>query len=105
MKPKSASKKHWDMNSEELASATAEFDKEFVIRRFRDPSATERARWDKARRKRGRPRVGKGAKVIAVSLEKGLLIQCDRLAKRKKTSRASLIARGLRAVIAAENGR
>jgi metal-responsive CopG/Arc/MetJ family transcriptional regulator len=41
-------------------------------------------------------------KVISVSIEKGLLKQSDGLARRLGISRARLVARGLRAVLAAE---
>jgi hypothetical protein len=52
-----------------------------------------------AKRKAGRPVVGKGAKVIAVSVEKGLLKQADAYAKSHGLKRAQLIAQALRAVI------
>ena len=51
--------------------------------------------WEAAKRKRGRPREGQGAKVVSVSLERTLLARSDRLAKRLKISRAKLIASGL----------
>lgn len=102
MKTKSTAKRYTEMNAEELATATAKFDKEFVINKSRPLTSQERAQWDRVRGKRGRPKIGNGAKVIAVSLEKGLLSKCDRLARKKRVSRASLIARGLRAILAAE---
>jgi hypothetical protein len=95
--------KRWTrMNADKLARATAEFDREFIADTFYPMTKADRARWARMKRKRGRPRLGKGAKVVAVSLEKELLSRCDRLAKKKRVSRASLIARGLRAVLAAE---
>ncbi len=81
---------------------TSEFDQEFLADSFKAPSPTDKARWQRAKRKRGRPKEGKGAKVISVSVEKGLLARADRVAKRMGISRARLIARGLRAVLAAE---
>ena len=92
-----------EMNAEELAEATAEFDKEFVADTFDELSSEARKQWRKAKRKPGRPRLGKGVKVISLSLEKGLLDRCDRLAKEKGISRAGLVSRGLRAVLAAED--
>jgi len=47
--------------------------------------------------------VGEGVQIVSVSLEKGLLDKCDNLARRKGLSRASLISRGIRAVLAAED--
>ncbi len=88
------------MNAKELAEATAEFDREFAVDSFGPPPPEAEALLEKARR-RGRPRKGAGAKVISVSVEKGLLERSDSLAKRMKISRAALIARGLRAVLAA----
>ncbi|MCG3125508.1 MAG: hypothetical protein CHACPFDD_00331 [Phycisphaerae bacterium] len=81
---------------------TAEFDREFVINSFAEPDPAARRRWQRARRKRGRPTVGEGAKVVSVSIERRLLARADRLAKKKRVSRAALISRGLRAVLAAE---
>jgi hypothetical protein len=47
----------------------------------------------------GRPVVGKGAKPIAVTIEKGLLKEADAYAKAHGLKRAELIAQGLRRVI------
>lgn len=51
------------------------------------------------KRKRGRPIEGKGAQVISVSVERGLLNRSDKLAERMGISRSQLIARGLKAVL------
>ena len=45
---------------------------------------------------------GRGAKVISVSLEQELLAKSDALAKSPSISRALLIERGFKAVLAAE---
>src|SRR5262245_54316808 len=90
------------MTSEELRAATAEFDREMVSKSFRPLSPRARARWRKARQKPGRPRMGQGAKMISVTVEKGLLAQSDALAKNMGVTRAGLIARGLKAVLAVE---
>ena len=101
MKNQTERKKYWEMNAEELARATAEFDREFVAETAKPLTPEMRERWERAKRKPGRPRVGCGAKVISVSVEKGLLARSDALARRLKVRRAALIARGLRAVLAA----
>lgn len=62
----------------------------------------ERARWEGARRKPGRPRRGAGAKVISVSVERGLLVRSDALARNLGITRASLVERGHKAILAAE---
>jgi hypothetical protein len=94
-------KKYTEMNAEELAQATAEFDKEFIADTFGPLTPEMAERWRRANRKRGQPKVGKGVRVISVSVEKGLLARSDALARRLKVRRAALIARGLRAVLAA----
>lgn len=55
----------------------------------------ERARWERAKNKGRRPRIGKGAKVIALSVERGLLARADKYARRMGVSRAQLVALGL----------
>jgi hypothetical protein len=83
----------------ELLEATKEFDREMVVTKSRPLSQAERDAWEKARRKPGRPRKGAGAKVISVSVERGLLSRADLLARALGVSRASLIERGLKAVL------
>jgi hypothetical protein len=93
--------KYSSMTTEELAKATREFDEEFVGLRSKPLTPEMRKRWLRARRKPGRPLVGRGAKVISVSVEKGLLARSDALARRLRVPRTVIIARGLRAVLAA----
>ncbi len=90
------------MTSEELRSATAEFDREKVSASFGPLTPKARAQWRKARKKPGRPRTGEGAKMISVTVERGLLAQSDALARIMGVTRAGLIARGLKAMLAAE---
>ena len=90
------------MSTDELAEATAAYGREMVVDGFGPLSPTARTRWEKARRKPGRPRRGKGAKVISVSVEGALLSRSDSLAKHLGLTRAGLIDRGLRAVLAAQ---
>jgi hypothetical protein len=47
----------------------------------------------------GRPIVGKGAKIVPVSIERGLLKQADSFAKRHKLKRSQMVAEGLRLVM------
>ena len=99
---KSVVKKYERMRPEELKAETAKFDQEFVVQESRPLNTEERLLWDRARRKPGRPRVGRGARVISVSVERDLLVVSDALARRLGISRASLVSRGLKAVLAAE---
>ena len=58
------------------------------------------ARQRRHNRKVGRPRVGNGAKMVAVTIEKGLLKRADAYAKRHGMKRAAMIAQGLLLVMA-----
>jgi hypothetical protein len=101
-KPKGGkpAKPYWEMNKEELAAATAEYDADFDDSQFKPLTAAQRAKWERLQRKPGRPKVGNGVKVISLSVEQGLLSRADRLAKKLKISRAQLVRRGLEAVLA-----
>ena len=93
-------KPYTKMTKAELARATGDLDREFAIDDFGPPPPAAKAELERAR-KRGRPRKGAGAKVISVSVERGLLERSDALAKQLGIARAALIARGLRAVLGA----
>jgi len=92
-------KKFWQMNRGELASATREFDREFIADKARLMTSAERADERRARR-RGRPKIGKGAKKIHIPLERDLLKVADKIATRMGVGRSELIARALARVIA-----
>jgi hypothetical protein len=99
MATRAKTKPYWEMTAEELARETSEFDQEFIADTFGPMPPDVRARWERARRKPGRPRRGQGSKAISVSVERTLLARTDRLAKRLGISRAALIARGLEAAL------
>jgi hypothetical protein len=86
-------KPYWEMTTEELAEATAEFDREFIGDTFRPLTPKERAEWERARRKPGRPQKSREAEVIPVPVEKQVLTRSDRLARRLGIGREALIAR------------
>jgi len=96
---KSLVRRYERMSVDDLRVATKQFDEEMAVDRSRPLTPAERKAWEKARRKPGRPRRGAGAKVISVSVERGLLARSDALARNLGISRASLIERGLRAVL------
>jgi hypothetical protein len=87
------------MTTAELREATAELDREFIGDTFGPPDARQKAQLERAKRKRGRPKVGLGSQTISVTIEKHLLAQVDRLVRQLRVPRASLIARGLRTVV------
>lgn len=100
MKHKQA-KPYDNMNTDELAEATKEFDREFVGIPGRPLTAAQKTLHQKARRKGGRPRIGKGSRRILISLEKELLQEADLLAQRRNLSRSQLIASSLREALKA----
>lgn len=102
MKKKKDSKPYWEMTTEELRKATKEFDEEFVFERTKPLSPEMKARWEQAKAKGEPSKNGKLEQTIAVRLDKTLLKRCTALAKKKRLSRDALIARGLRALLAAE---
>jgi hypothetical protein len=67
--------------------------------RSRPLNAEERRRWRRFKAKIGRPKIGKGAKTISLTVEKDLLAQADAYAKRHGVSRAKLVAQALQVVI------
>ena len=96
------SKPYWEMTTAQLRQATRDLDQEFALERLARPAPPEEvAKLAMARRKRGRPPTGRGAKPISVTVERTLLGRCDTLARQQGITRAQLIARGIRAVLAA----
>lgn len=69
------------------------------LARSRPLNARERQQWKRFKAKMGRPKVGKGAKTISLTVEKDLLDQADAYAKQHGISRAKLVAQGLVAII------
>lgn len=102
MSTKRKQKPYWEMNLEELREATKEFDEEHVEDKFKPLTPEMRARWERAKAKSTAKDAENGEQEIAVRLDKQLLDRCTALAKKKRISRDDLIARGLKAVLAAE---
>jgi hypothetical protein len=69
------------------------------LARSRPLNARERQQWRRFKSKLGRPKVGKGAKTISLTVERDLLKEADAYAKRHRISRAKLVAQGLRAIL------
>jgi len=98
------SKPYWEMTADELAEATKEFDAPFVVDKSRPLTPSERKRWRNLKKKRGRPKVGRGFKRISVSIERGLLGRVNVLARRRHVNRSRLFALVLEEAIAREEG-
>jgi hypothetical protein len=72
-----------------------QFDSETVeqsIARLRPLNAAERRQWGRFKAKAGRPKIGRGAKTISLTVERGLLQRADAYAKLHGISRARLFA-------------
>ncbi len=88
------------MSREELDAVVASLERPIRASETRPMTPAERRQWQRAKRPPGRPRRGKGARVISLSVEQSLLSKADRVAKRAGISRAALFEMGLRAVLA-----
>lgn len=53
-------KPYWEMTTAELRRATKQYDAEFSADNLIPPPAEELAKWQRAKKKMGRPRVGQG---------------------------------------------
>jgi hypothetical protein len=88
----------------EKDAEVAEFEKGIDPSQWRPLNAEERKLWCKAKRRMGRPVVGQGSKVVAVTIERGLLKRADAFAKQHAMKRAQMIAKGLEIVMARKVG-
>lgn len=83
------------MDAAELEEDVAKFDQELIAETAKPLTAAERVRDQRAKRKRGRPRVGGGAQRVLVTIESSLLRRSDTYADQHGLTRSALIARGL----------
>src|SRR2546423_5437071 len=76
----------------------AQFDRPNVGDVFGPLSSEMRERLRRAKRKVGRPRVGKGAVQVSVAIERGLLKRAEAFRKRNGMTRSELFVRGLETI-------
>ena len=102
--------KPWSkMTAAELREATKMFDKPLADDFFVEPSPQERARHDRAlakaraeaKRLRGRPKLGRGARSVLITIDPRLLKSADAFAKKKKLSRSALFSMSVARAISA----
>lgn len=94
---KKTPKPYTAMTTAELAEATKEYDQEMPGLPGKPLSKRGRELHERAeKRGRGRPRQGAGSAVVGVSIEKRLLAELDKLAKRRKVGRSELFVAALR---------
>jgi hypothetical protein len=80
----------------------AEFETAIDRSQWKPLSVKQRKLWQKVQRSMGgRPRRGEGAKMVAVTIEKGLLKRVDEYARQHDLKRAEMIARGLEIILKA----
>jgi len=82
------------MSAAELDAEVERFDKDSPEGNLLTPA--EKARHRRAKRRVGRPVVGKGAERITITMERGLLRAADIFARKQNMSRSELIANGIR---------
>lgn len=92
MKGEKRQKKYWEMTSAELRDATREFDAGDGGRAMKPPSDALAQQRRARHKKRGRPRIGKGAKRVSVSIEGDRLKHIDRRARELGLTRSEFIA-------------
>ena len=78
----------------------ARFDRgEIPLSRSRPLTASQRKQWNRIRRGLGRPRIGQGAAIVPISIERGLLKEVNAFAKAHHLKRSQMVAEGLRMVL------
>ena len=85
------------MTAEELDAEVARFDHEITEAPMKP--LTPRMKKALRRSKRGRPKIGRGARRVLITVERDLLSRADSYAKSNGMSRSELIARGLKSVL------
>jgi hypothetical protein len=88
------------MTAAELDAEVMKFDREIAGTPGKPLTARQKAQHRRAR-KMGRPVTGKGAKRIAITMERTLLGKLDSYARRNKTTRSAMIATGIKALLKA----
>ena len=88
------------MTAQELDAQVAKFDREMIGVPGKPLTANQKAQHRRAR-KMGRPVTGKGARRIAITMERTLLGKLDSFARKNNTTRSAMIASGVKALLKA----
>jgi hypothetical protein len=105
MKRKKIEKPYWEMNADELAAATREFDKEIPDSRLRPLSKEERRRWERSKRQPSRSifvlerAEDRGLEAVLVELDGDLLRRIDAYAATRDMTRSEIIETSLRSAL------
>src|SRR5215213_9354120 len=82
----------FDALSDEQKRQVSEYlDREEAAQDFRALTPAQRRRWERIKRGPGRPKLGKGTKVVSVTVEKDLLSRADAYAKAAGLTRARFV--------------
>jgi hypothetical protein len=94
------------LSDAEKSAEVARFDSPGYPEGFGPLPRAQRKLWTKVKRKMkeeksagGRPKVGRGARAVNVTIERGLLERADERAKAEGVTRAQLIAQGIEAIL------
>jgi hypothetical protein len=90
-----------NMTLDELREATKQFSKPIDPATLPRINPRMKAKWDRARKSVGRPRIGggSGAVVVPVSMERALLEQVDAYARERGLKRSPVVTMALRKLI------
>jgi len=89
------------MKARDLDKVAARFDREIDAGELRPLTPSMRRQEARSKRKKlGRPRVGKGAKRVLITMEQGLLHELNEHIRRKNLTRAAFIAQAVRTQLA-----
>jgi hypothetical protein len=93
-------KPYSEMTAAQLREATRQYDAEWTGPGLPGKPLTARDQTHH-KRARGRPKVGSGAKIVPISVERDLLSKADAFARRHKLKRSQMVAQGLKLVMKA----
>jgi hypothetical protein len=78
----------------------ARFDSgEVPLSQSRPLNASDRKLWKQIKRGLGRPKIGRGAAIVPISIERGLLDEVDAFARAHRLKRSQMVVEGLRLVM------
>jgi hypothetical protein len=101
MKQRKPQKPYWEMNAEELAEATKEFDRPIPLSKTKPLSKAERAAFERMRRSPHRSvYVSRSADGVFVRLDPDLLRRSSRYAAEQKVTLSEVINRSLKGMLA-----
>ena len=100
MKKQTYYERFMSMSDEQRRAEVAKFDREHVGVPGRPLTEAQKRQHRRAKNRGGRPTIGKGAKRVLISMERGLLTQLDSHAKRSGMTRSQLIAESVKSVLA-----